>query len=45
MEMDQDFKEFGRLLLEHDVRFLIVGGYAVAVHGAPRFTGDLATWI
>jgi Nucleotidyl transferase of unknown function (DUF2204) len=45
MEMDQDFREFGRLLLEHDVRFLIVGGYAVAVHGAPRFTGDLDTWI
>jgi hypothetical protein len=29
------------LLNERGVEFLIVGGYAVGYHGAPRFTGDL----
>jgi len=27
------------------VRYLIVGGYAVALHGYPRFTKDLDIWI
>ncbi len=26
---------------EHKVEFVIVGGYALAFHGAPRYTGDL----
>ncbi|MBU6233120.1 MAG: nucleotidyltransferase [Acidobacteria bacterium] len=45
MELDQDFNEFVQLLLANDVRFLIVGGYALAAHGAPRYTGDLDTWL
>src|SRR5690606_11209235 len=40
-----DFKEFVALLAAHEVRYLIVGGYAVAYHGHPRFTGDLDVWI
>ncbi len=40
-----DFKEFLRLFLVHRVRFLIVGGYAVAYHGHPRLTGDLDIWV
>ena len=40
-----DFNEFVALLAAHEVRYLIVGGYAVAYHGHPRFTGDLDVWI
>ena len=43
MELDQDFNEFVQLLLANDVRFVIIGGYALAAHGAPRYTGDLDT--
>lgn len=45
MQLDQDFNEFVGLFLDNDVRFLIVGGYAVAAHGLPRLTGDLDAWI
>ena len=45
MALTQDFKEFIALLNENDVRYLIVGGYAVAFHGHPRYTKDLDIWI
>ena len=45
MHLDQDFREFIALLLENDVRFMVVGGYAVARHGWPRFTDDLDLWL
>lgn len=45
MELDRDFSEFIASCATHDVRFLIVGGYAVAAHGHPRFTKDLDVWI
>lgn len=45
MELDQNFKEFVELLNRHKVEYLIVGGYAVIVHGYPRSTGDLDVWI
>jgi hypothetical protein len=32
-------------LNEHNVKFMIVGGYALAFHGAPRFTGDIDIYI
>ncbi len=41
----QDFKELLTLLNDNDVEYLIVGGYAVALYGYPRFTGDLDVWI
>ncbi|MDG4551846.1 MAG: hypothetical protein P9F19_04795 [Candidatus Contendobacter sp.] len=41
----QDFKEFLELLNKNQVEYLIVGGYAVAMHGYPRYTGDLDIWI
>lgn len=37
----KDFREFCELLTAATVEFLIVGGYALAFHGSPRFTGDL----
>jgi hypothetical protein len=45
MELNRDFSEFIASCAVHDVRFLIVGGYAVAAHGHPRFTKDLDVWI
>jgi hypothetical protein len=37
----QDLREFIELLNSHEVRYLIVGGFAVAYHGHPRMTGDI----
>ncbi len=45
MELNQDFREFIQLLNDHDVKYLVVGGYAVSFHGYPRFTGDIDFWI
>ena len=41
MDLAPDFEEFIASLIAHGVEFLIVGAYALAFHGAPRFTGDL----
>lgn len=41
MLVNKDFEECFVLLTAHNVRFLLVGGYAVAFHGAPRYTGDI----
>jgi hypothetical protein len=43
--MNQDFVDLLRALSEADARFLVVGAYAVAVHGHPRATGDLDVWV
>ena len=41
MEVQQDFKELLALFNAHDVAYLIIGAYALAFHGAPRYTGYL----
>lgn len=41
MNTHPDFEELFRLLEEHHVDYMIVGGYAVAFHGYPRFTKDI----
>ena len=41
MEPNKDFKELLALFNANHVEFVIVGAYALAFHGAPRFTGDL----
>jgi len=41
----QDFREFIELLIKNNAEYLIVGGYAVGVHGHPRYTGDLDIWL
>ena len=41
MEPNKDFKELLELFNAKHVEFVIVGVYALAFHGAPRFTGDL----
>lgn len=45
MILNQDFKEFIQLLNEHNVEYLIVGGFALAIHGYPRFTQDIDFWV
>jgi len=40
-----DFKEFIESLNANGVRYLVVGGYAVAFHGHPRYTKDLDIWL
>lgn len=45
MEAQPDFKELLRLFNDHGIEYLIVGGYAVAFHGAPRFTGELDLFV
>ena len=40
-----DFSEFLRLLNSHDVRYLLVGGYAVGYYGYPRATADMDIWV
>lgn len=45
MNLNPDFREFVGLLLSHNVRFLVIGGYAVAAHGHPRYTKDLDIWV
>ena len=45
MILNQDFKEFIQLLNKHNVRYLVIGGYAVAFHGHPRYTKDMDLWV
>lgn len=45
MRLDREFSEFVACLRDHDVQFMVVGGYAVAAHGHPRYTGDLDIWV
>ncbi len=45
MVLNKDFKEFIELLNANNVKYLIVGGYAVGIHGYPRYTKDLDIWI
>ncbi len=43
--LSRDFKEFIESLNANNVRYLVVGGYAVALHGYVRYTKDLDVWI
>ena len=45
MHLGKDLKEFVGLLRSERVKFLVVGAAAVAVHGRPRYTGDVDFWI
>ncbi|HRR40176.1 MAG TPA: hypothetical protein P5244_02970 [Syntrophales bacterium] len=41
MEVQRDFRDLLALFNAHKVDYLIVGAYALAYHGAPRYTGDM----
>jgi hypothetical protein len=45
MEIQPDFRDLLACFNKHKVEFLVVGGYALAVHGAPRLTGDLDLYV
>ncbi|MFM8531946.1 MAG: DUF6036 family nucleotidyltransferase [Ilumatobacteraceae bacterium] len=45
MNLNRDFQEFVELFVAHEVEFLVVGGYALAAHGHPRYTKDLDVWV
>jgi len=45
MEIRTDFKELLELFNRHRVEYLVVGGYALAFHGAPRVTGDIDLFV
>jgi hypothetical protein len=45
MKLSRDFKEFVASLNANEVHYLVVGGYAVALHGYPRLTKDLDIWL
>jgi hypothetical protein len=43
--LNQDFKEFIQSLNDNQVNYLVIGGYAVALYGYPRYTKDIDIWI
>ncbi len=45
MDIQPDFKELLELFNSQGVEYLIVGGYALAYHGAPRYTGDIDLFV
>jgi len=45
MDLPNDFRELLELFNRHKVEYLIVGGYALAFHGAPRVTGDIDLFV
>lgn len=45
MQLNPDFRAFIEYLNANGVRYLLVGGYAVAHHGHPRYTKDLDIWL
>jgi len=45
MEIQPDFRDLLELFNSHKVKYIIVGGYALAFHGAPRYTGDIDIFV
>ena len=45
MDLHNDFRELLELFIASNVEFVVVGGYALAHHGAPRFTGDIDLFV
>lgn len=43
--LNRDFREFAESLAARGVEYLVVGGYALAAHGHPRYTGDIDFWV
>jgi predicted nucleotidyltransferase len=45
MELSKDVSEFILLLNKNDVKYLVVGGWAIGLHGIPRYTKDIDLFI
>lgn len=43
--LNKNFRELLKLLIDHDVKLVVVGGYAVGIHGFPRYTGDIGIFV
>ena len=43
--LNNDYKEMLQILSDNDVKFLLVGAYAMAAYGHPRATGDIDIWV
>jgi hypothetical protein len=43
--LNPDFRDILSEFTAADVEFLLVGAYALAVHGLPRATGDIDLWV
>ena len=43
--LNEDYKEILQILLKNEVKFLVVGAYAMAAYGYPRATGDFDMWV
>ena len=43
--LNEDYKEMLQILLNNEVKFLVVGEYAMGAHGYPRATGDIDIWV
>src|SRR5690554_1818087 len=42
---NEDFRDFLLMLNKHQVRYILVGGFAVILHGYSRTTGDMDIWV
>ena len=40
-KLEKDFLDFLSLCNKHEVEYLVIGGYAVSIHGYPRYTKDI----
>jgi hypothetical protein len=45
MEAQKDFRDLFELLSAHKVEYIVVGAYALAFHGVPRYTGDMDIFV
>lgn len=43
--LNEDYREMLQMLSEEKVKYLVVGAFALAVHGYPRATGDIDIWV
>jgi len=43
--LNSDYRDMLQVLLDNDVKFLLVGAYAMGAHGYPRATGDIDIWV
>ena len=43
--LNEDYRDILQILLKNKAEFLVVGAYAMGVHGYPRATGDIDIWV
>jgi predicted nucleotidyltransferase len=45
IQLPSVFSDLLKSLNTHEVKYLVIGGYAVVYHGHPRMTGDIDIWV